>query len=308
MSHQPPVEGVTHRTIDTGAVQLHVAEAGEGPPLVLLHGWPQHWWCWRHIIPRLARNYRVIAADLRGWGWSDAPPGAYAKATFAADVLGLLDAEGLDRVRVIGHDWGGYTGFLLALEHPERIERLVALDIAPPWLAAFRPRHLALPLAASYQALVGAPILGPLTMTSGNGFIRLLIRAGSGPAMRWSDRELDVYAEVLREPARASASSACYRTFLTREVPQLFAAGHRSSQLRVPSLLVMGAQSGHRRVLDPQPGPNLRRETIDGAGHFLPEEAPEQVLGLAEPFLAAPAVSRKRRSASRGRRDPARVT
>jgi pimeloyl-ACP methyl ester carboxylesterase len=299
----PPAKGVTHRTIDTGVVRLHAAEAGAGPPLVLLHGWPQHWWCWRHLIPQLARNHRLIAPDLRGWGWSDAPPGPYAKATFAADVLALLDAEGLDRVRVIGHDWGGYAGFLLALEHPERVDRLVALDIAPPWLTAPRPRHLALPLAASYQVLVGTPILGPLTMTSGNGFIRRLIRAGSGPAMRWSDEELDVYADVLREPARARASSACYRTFLTREVLRLAAGGRRGRELRVPTLLLMGAQSALRWVLDPRPGPNLQVQTIAGAGHFLPEEAPEQVLELAEPFLSEGAVSRQGPPASRGSSD-----
>jgi pimeloyl-ACP methyl ester carboxylesterase len=140
-------------------------------------------------------------------------------------------------------------------------------------------------------------------MTSGNGFIRRLIRAGSGPAMDWSDSELDVYADVLRQPARARASSASYRTFLTREVPQLLARGHRSSELRVPTLLVMGGQSGLRRVLDPQPGPNLTVETIDGAGHFLPEEAPEQVLALAEPFLADTTIGRKSPAATRGRRD-----
>lgn len=293
-----------HRRVETGAAELHIAEAGDGPPLLLLHGWPQHWWCWRRLMPALAGNHRVLAPDLRGWGWSAAPPGAYAKATFAADVLALLDAEGLDRVQVIGHDWGGYTGFLLALEHPERVDRLVALDIAPPWFTTPRTRHLALPLAASYQVLVGTPILGPLTMTSGNGFIRRLIRAGSGPAMRWSDQELDVYADVLREPARAGASSACYRTFLTCEVPRLVARGDRSSELRVPTLLVMGAQSVLRRVLDPRPGPNLAVETIDGAGHFLPEEAPERVLALAEPFLTEAAASRNGRAGSRDRSDP----
>src|SRR3954451_6876530 len=120
----PEVRGVTHRRVDVGGVRLHVAEAGEGPPLLLLHGWPQHWWCWRALFARLAEDHRVIAPDLRGWGWSDAPPGDYAKRTFAADVLALMDHEGIDRANVIGHDWGGYTGFLLALEHPERVERL----------------------------------------------------------------------------------------------------------------------------------------------------------------------------------------
>jgi pimeloyl-ACP methyl ester carboxylesterase len=286
---QPPVPGgVKHRRVDVGGgVRLHVAEAGRGEPLVLLHGWPQHWWCWRHLIPRLAETYRVLAVDLRGWGWSDAPGGSYSKPAFCDDIVGLLDVEGLENVRLMGHDWGGFTSFLLALEHPERVERMVTLDIAPPWLDGPRPRHLALPLAGSYQALVGAPLLGPMLMTSGNGFIRAFIRGGSGPDMQWSDRELDVYASVLRDPARARASSACYRTFLTREVARFAVRGYSPEQLKVPTLLVMGGESGLKRVLDPRPHRNLRVEEIAGAGHFLPEEAPDEVLALAEPFLAA---------------------
>jgi pimeloyl-ACP methyl ester carboxylesterase len=281
----PSVPGVSHRAVQLNGVRLHVAEAGDGPPLVLLHGWPQHWWCWRRLIPELARDRRVLAPDLRGFGWSDAPPGDYAKSTFAADVLALLDAEGLDRVQIIGHDWGGYTALLLALDHPERVERVLALDIAPPWAGKPRPRHLALPLAGSYQALLATPVLGRSTLTAGPWFVRTLIRLGSGPQARWTDTELDAYADVLRDPSRARASSACYRTFLTRELPAIALRGDRSSELRVPVLLVLGARSGVRLVLDPQPTHNLRIETIPAAGHFLPEEAPEDVLRLAENWL-----------------------
>jgi pimeloyl-ACP methyl ester carboxylesterase len=285
LSELPPVPGVTHRDVHLDGLRLHVAEAGDGPPLLLLHGWPQHWWSWRHLIPPLARRNRVLAPDLRGWGWSDAPPGDYAKRTFAADVLALLDAEGLDRVRIIGHDWGGYAAFLLALEHPERIDRVVALDIVPPWPGPFRPRHLAAPLLASYQAAVAMPVLGERTMTTGTGFVRTVIRLASGPQARWSDEELDAYATVLCEPARARASSACYRTFLTREVLAAARRGDRSGELLVPALLLMGEVSPLRRVLDPRGGPNLRVESIPGAGHFLPEEAPDEVLRLAAPWL-----------------------
>jgi pimeloyl-ACP methyl ester carboxylesterase len=285
----PHVAGVTHRTVDIGDVRLHVAEAGSGPPLLLLHGWPQHWWCWRHVMPELARHHRVLAPDLRGFGWSDAPPGSYAKATFAADVLALLDAEGIDRAPIIGHDWGGYTAFLLALEHPERVQRLLALDIVPPWpqFSLPAPRHLALPLVASYQALLATPVLGRRLLTSGPGFVRALIRAGSGPRAGWTDEELDVYADVLRQEARAAASSACYRTFLTRELPAAAVAGTRP--LHVPTLLVMGAKSPLWRVLRPKPAAGLQITTIPGARHFLPEEAPAQVLELADRWLSGAA-------------------
>ena len=263
-----------------------MAEAGAGPPLILLHGWPQHWWCWRRLIPALARDYRVLAPDLRGFGWSAAPPGDYAKKTLAEDILGLLDSQGIDRARVIGHDWGGHAAFLLALDHPERVERLMALDIPPPWPGPFRPRHLATPAFLSYQFLLATPGLGTRALTGGPGLVRRLIRGGSGPSASWSDADVDLYADVLREPARARASSALYRTFLTREMPSILRGRNRSAELAVPGLLVMGGASPLRWAVDPQPSRNLRVETIPAAGHFLPEEVPDEVLGLAGPFLA----------------------
>lgn len=288
----PPVPGVEHRHVQVNDILVHVAEAGRGPDLLLLHGWPQHWWEWRHLIPPLAKHYHVLAPDLRGWGWSDAPPGDYAKKTFAADILALLDSENIDRTRLIGHDWGGYTSFLLALEHPERIERMVCLDIPPPWGVRPQPRHIALPLFLSYQLLLATPLLGTRVMTSGNRFIRSIIRAGSARGARWSDPELDVYAEVLRERPRAAASSACYRTFLSRELPRTFSGRrYRPDDLTVPTLLLMGSESFLRMTVEPRKRRNLEVEEVARAGHFLPEEAPGQVLERALPFLSGGAES-----------------
>jgi pimeloyl-ACP methyl ester carboxylesterase len=278
----PDLAGVTHREVSVRGVRLHVAQAGSGPPLLLLHGWPQHWWSWRHLIGPLAEHYTVIAPDLRGWGWSDAPPGDYAKATFADDILALLDHEGLERVRILAHDWGGYAAFLLALGHPERVARLVALDIVAPWPSRPQPSQLALPLFLSYQVLLASPLGVPL-MTRGPGLVREIIRLGSGPDMRWSPEELDTYADVLRDPARARASSACYRTFLTREVGR---GGHRAAQLAVPTLLIMGGASSLYRIMRPRRSAHMQVRVIPRAGHFLPEESPRQVLALATPFLA----------------------
>ncbi len=282
----PHVDGVEHRSVEVGEIRLHVAEAGDGPPLLLLHGWPQHWWCWRHLMPPLAERYRVIAPDLRGWGWSDAPPGSYEKTTFVADIIGLLDAEGLEQVPIIGHDWGGFTAYLLGLEHPERVQRILALDIAPPWLSTVSPRLLALPVLSAYAVLVGTPFVGPRTMTTSNAFIRSVIRGGSSRGV-WSDEDLDVFATVLRDPARAAASSACYRTFLTRELAALARRNYRPEDLGVETLLLGGSGSPLHRVLNPQPAGALRVETIQGAGHFLPEEAPAEVLDHARRFLTA---------------------
>ena len=91
---------------------------------MLVHGWPQHWWMWRHVVPLLAPHARLVMIDLRGFGWSDAPPGGYDKQTLADDVLAVLDALGLERVRLVAHDWGAWIGFLACVAAPERFDGL----------------------------------------------------------------------------------------------------------------------------------------------------------------------------------------
>ena len=146
-----------------------------------------------------------------------------------------------------------------------------------------RPRHLAIPLFASYQVLLATPVVGPAALTSGSRLVHTIIRSGSGPGAVWTDAELDAYATVLQQPARAAASSAYYRTFLTRELVSMPAS--QSAALEVPSLLIMGEKSPLRRVLDPRPRPNLQVEQVPGAGHFLPEESPDEVFRLVRDWF-----------------------
>ena len=126
----PEVAGVSHRFVSAGGLRMHVAEAGEGPPLVMLHGWPQHWWMWRELIGPLSATHRVICPDLRGFGWSAAPAGGYDPEVFARDVIGLLDALEIDEpIDLVGHDWGGWTGHILCLRRPERsLQRVIKIE------------------------------------------------------------------------------------------------------------------------------------------------------------------------------------
>jgi pimeloyl-ACP methyl ester carboxylesterase len=94
----PQVAGVEHRFLRAGGLRMHIAQAGQGRPIVMLHGWPQHWYLWRRLIPVLAPHARVLCLDLRGFGWSDVPSGGYDRETMAEDILALLDELGLDRV------------------------------------------------------------------------------------------------------------------------------------------------------------------------------------------------------------------
>jgi pimeloyl-ACP methyl ester carboxylesterase len=235
----------------------------------------------------------VLCPDLRGLGWSDAPPGAYAKEQWAADVVALLDALDLDRVDLVGHDWGGLVALLAALRAPERVRTAAALSILHPWPRVPAPSLRALvPLA--YQLPLATPLAGEQLLRRLPVFVRELIRRGSHPDHRWSDDELDAYADVLRAPERARASSAVYRTFLLREAGPLAAGRYRDRRLTMPALMLTGAA-------DPVVGPALlaglerhadagaRTQTIEGAGHFLPEERPEAVLAALREHLRRPA-------------------
>jgi pimeloyl-ACP methyl ester carboxylesterase len=129
----PVVAGVAHRYVETARLRVHIAVAGSGPPLLLLHGWPQHWYAWRELIPLLAGSCRLICPDLRGFGWTDPPTSGYRTADLAADVVALLDALELDQADVIGHGEGGRTGFELCRGHPGRVRRLVTLGAMHPY-------------------------------------------------------------------------------------------------------------------------------------------------------------------------------
>jgi pimeloyl-ACP methyl ester carboxylesterase len=283
----PQVPGVSHRFIRARELSFHVAEAGEGDPILLLHGWPEHWYAWRRLIPRLAEHYRVLALDLRGFGWTDIAWEGFEKENMAEDVAAVLAELELDRVRLIGHDWGGWIGFLLALRRPELVERLVALNTPTPWsLGTPGLRSLR---RLGYRALMATPAGSALLHRSNLAARQVKRWSESRGHLQKTERRL--YVRDLRASTRARAGSLLHRTFLVREALPTLWGRYRHDHLSVPTLLLLGARDP---IVAPRvPGrvarhaDDLRVEVLEDKGHFLPEEAPRLVFEHAAEFFAA---------------------
>lgn len=270
MNEPPQLPGVRHEFVDVGGLRMHAAVAGleDAPAVLLVHGWPQNWWAWRNVIPLIAERYRVIAPDLRGHGWSDAPASGYEKEQLASDLLGLLDAMSIERVSWVGHDWGGWTGFLAALRDPARIERMLALCIPHPWTPR-HPRQLAL---LGYQGPISLPVIGPRVA---DPMLRRGLRFGRGGASL-SSADVEMFAKHI--PARVSV--AMYRTFLTREVIPIARGRYSDRVLEVETTLLAGAEDLVTRgaktgLVAGQP--RLSTDLVDHIGHWLPEQRPDVV-------------------------------
>ena len=281
----PALDGVTHSDAVVERVRWHVASAGAGRPVLLLHGWPQHWWMWREVIPDLAGDHRVHAPDLRGFGWSDAPPGRYSKMGLACDVERLLDELGIDSCVVVGHDWGALVGWLLAMRAPGRVERLVALSNVHLWPRPTRTTAKAT-LAISYQFPLATPVLGD--RVAAHAIARTALRIG---ARGVPPEDARLYADQYERRDHAAASSALYRTFLLRELAQLLGGRYRNRRVEQPVLLATGR---HDPVVTPERqgggedhAPNMRKAVIEKAGHFVVDEQPQDVIRLIREELNA---------------------
>jgi pimeloyl-ACP methyl ester carboxylesterase len=273
--------------VDLPDFRMHLAEAGQGEPLLLLHGWPQHWYCWREVVPALSGQFRLLMPDLRGFGWSDAPGHGYDAPTFAADIVALLDALNLDRVKLVGHDWGGFTAFMLGLEYPERFERIVVFNAPHPW--APLSRHTIPRLWRSWYAVLNAtPALGKYVV-SRRGYMPWFLGLG-GRRHLWPGDVAATYAERLAQPARQHATAALYRYYVRVVTQILVARRFERQRLTVPTRLVFGADDfyvppaslagGERH------GDDFQIELVPGCGHYMPEECPDVVVDRVQKFFA----------------------
>lgn len=307
---------VTHRYIEANGIRMHVAEAGDGFPVVMCHGWPELWYSWRHQLRGLSdAGFRAIAPDMRGYGETDAPedPAQYRTSVICADIEGLLDALGIERAVIVGHDWGGFHTWQFGLRHPERTAKLIGLNTpysppgtVPPVQAlteAFGPdgyymlwhqepgrserefeANLRDNLRKVFHTWEEADNLGVMAMVGGDksGLFTKLPHRGS----LLSEGDLDVYVRAF-ERTGTRGSFNWYRCLDLNWEDQRAIA---DPTIRVPSLMITAEND---QVLLPSRAepmrewiPDLRIEHIKRCAHWTQQERPDEVNRLILDFIS----------------------
>lgn len=230
--------GWSHATIATNGINLHYVAQGHGPLLLLLHGFPEFWYSWRHQIPEFARNYRVVALDLRGYNESDKPEGveAYRMSELIADIAGVLDGLGADRCFLVGHDWGGAIAWQFAYAYPERVEKLAVLNAPHPAQFAVglrRPEQL---LRSWYIFAFQVPLLPELFFQFGDyAAIANAFFAEAVDKSAFAPADLDAFKDAAARRGALTAAINYYRAALSET-----ARDRRWGILQVPTLLIWG--------------------------------------------------------------------
>ncbi len=291
----------THRQAITNGVRLHYVEAGEGPLVVLLHGFPEHWYAWREQIdPLVEAGYRVVAPDMRGYNASEKPHGvsAYRIGTLVDDVLGLIDHCGEDRATLVGHDWGGVVAWEAAARHPEVVERLAVLNAPHP--AAYRRELRSLDSEQAkrswYALFFQLPWLPEAILGAGRCRIvgRLLRKDPENPRA-FDEEAIDRYREACAQPGALTAMINYYRALFRgtvrsmlpgRAVPE---ASVSDGLIDQPTLLIWGMQDRalSERLTEglEQWVPDIQVERLPEASHWVQTDTPDRVNDLLIEFF-----------------------
>jgi pimeloyl-ACP methyl ester carboxylesterase len=278
----------TSRYLDTGDVRLHAVIGGAGPPLLLIHGWPGSWYYWRLVMPALARDFSVIAVDQRGIGLSDKPEQGYDTGTLANDLAGLMDALGHERFAVVGVDTGMLIGYALAADHPDRVVRLAVGEAPLPGITP--PNPLILPdqivdrlwhipfnqLKETNEKLVR----GREDIYFGAEF------SASAGTSKLPDYAVQYYVDGLASsPEALHGSFQLYRAFGATTAQNL---ERKTRRLPMPVLAMGGTESLGAMAADTMKlvADDVQTLVIPGIGHWLAEQAPEEMVAALTEFLA----------------------
>jgi len=279
----------TSRYIDAGGLRQHAVIGGEGPPLLLVHGWPENWYAWRLVMPALARDFEVIAVDQRGMGLTEKPRDGYDAGTLAGDLVALMDALGHQRFAVVGHDTGYIVGYALAADHPHRVDRVALAEIpgplgvnpSPPLFVPepINNRLWHIPFNRVNDELTEQLVRGREDIFFGYEFA---IQAGG---KKLPDEVQRYYFDLFSDPDVLRGSFGLYRA-LDATLAQN--AERKSRPLTMPVLAIGGAESwgeeagnGMKAAAD-----DVQTVVIPDVGHWVAEQAPEELLTALSVFLS----------------------
>jgi pimeloyl-ACP methyl ester carboxylesterase len=277
----------TSRHIDTGELRLHAVIGGEGPPLLLVHGWPENWYAWRMLMPALARDFEVIAVDQRGMGLSDKPEGGYDTGTQAGDLVALMDALGHQRFAVVGHDTGFAISYALAADHPDRVDRLALAELdGPPGVGPSPPLFVPEPINNRLWHVPFNRVNDELTeqLVRGREDVFFGYEFAIHGGKKLPAAVVNYYVRILSNPDALRGSFGFYRALDTTVAQN---EQRKSRPLTMPVLAIGGAESYGEDVGNGMKlvAYDVQSVVIPGAGHWVAEEAPEEVLAALTEFL-----------------------
>jgi pimeloyl-ACP methyl ester carboxylesterase len=277
----------THRRVVVRNAELHYVEGGSGEPVLLVPGWPQSWYAWRHVMPALADSHHVIAIDPPGLGESETPRGGYDTANIAAYIDAFLDALKLDSVDFAGHDIGAWIGYAYAARHARKVRRLALIDAAIPGIVpadayALTPERINKTWHFYFNALPELP--EALVAGRERMYLSWLFSARATNKSAIDEAALDEYTRVYSAPGAMQSGFEYYRAIFDSIAQNRATA---TKKLAMPVLAIGGDQwlgPLMQKMVEPVAA-NLRTEIIPDSGHFVPEEAPAAVIRLLEAFL-----------------------
>jgi len=286
VSHDEPWR---HGFVEANGIRFHYAEAGSGPLVLLLHGFPEFWYSWRHQIPPLAERFRVVAPDLRGYNDTEKPASGYDVATLVEDVVKLAEALGSATFRLAGHDWGGAIAWAVAARHPDRVERLAILNAPHPTAMAEALRSSFAQIRRSwYIYFFQLPYLPELFVSHDDfALVARSFKSNFVNRTRISDTDLDRFREAMAKPGAVHAAINYYRAAFRDALRQGFRP--RPAIVDAPTLVIWGERDPFLgRELNANLGRwvrDLRVEYVPTSGHWIQQDEPEIVNRLlAEHF------------------------